>query len=181
MKTIIFVLAMVSFGIGALKASSGGNQKEISAGIVIGGKDEPGEPMIVHGTVYAEDGTTPVPGIIVHVYHTDTEGNYRRKSDGPGDPRLQGTMKTNANGEYKYRTIKPGSYPSTRNPAHVHYVLSGMGYSKQYDELMFEGDPFLTERAVGDSRKLGTFGTIRPLEREEDGMLRCRKDVRLKK
>lgn len=149
--------------------------------VVIASKDEVGESMIVTGRVFAPDGKSPVEGIRVHVYHTDAKGYYNPGTTSSQKPRLNGTMFTNADGRYEYRTIRPGSYPQSRNPAHVHYVISGNGYAEQYDELEFEGDPFLTEEQVEKSRKLGTFGVIQKLHRDVDGIWRAVKDIRLKR
>ncbi|MGH7597949.1 MAG: hypothetical protein ACREOI_16490 [bacterium] len=141
--------------------------------IVITSKDEPGEPLIVSGTVYKPDGKTSVEGITVYVYHTDAEGYYRKGSNSSSNPRLHGTMRTNAEGKYEFRTIKPGAYPGGGNPAHIHYVLSGKGYEKQNDEVMFEGDPYLTPR---DRSSI----SVRPLARGKDGVWRCVYDIKLK-
>jgi protocatechuate 3,4-dioxygenase beta subunit len=148
---------------------------------VITTKDELGEPMIVTGRVLAPDGKSPVDGIRVHVYHTDAKGNYNPGTTSSQRPRLKGTMLTNEEGRYEYRTIRPGSYPKSRNPAHVHYVISGKGYAEQYDELEFEGDPYHTEEATEKSRKLGTFGVIQKLQRDVGGIWRTVKDIKLKK
>jgi len=148
--------------------------------IVITSKDEPGEPLIVIGRVFASDGKTPVEGIRVHVYHTDAKGYYNPGTTSSQKPRLNGTMSTNGEGRYEYRTIRPGSYPESRNPAHVHYVITGKGFSEQYDELEFDGDPYLTEEAIEKSKKLGTFGVIQKLQRDVDGVWRTVKDIRLK-
>src|SRR5688572_1615210 len=37
---------------------------------------DPGEPMIIEGTIYKKDGKTPAPGVILYVYHTDAKGYY---------------------------------------------------------------------------------------------------------
>ncbi len=148
---------------------------------VITSKDEPGEAMIVTGQVFAPDGKTPLEGIRVHVYHTDAKGYYNPGTTSSQKPRLNGTMMTNEEGRYEYRTIRPASYPQSRNPAHVHYVISGKGYSEQFDELEFEEDPFLTEEMMEKSRKLGTFGVIQKLHRDVDGIWRTAKDIKLKK
>ena len=148
---------------------------------IITTKDEPGEPMVVTGRVLAPDGKTPAEGIRVHVYHTDAKGYYNPGTTSSQKPRLNGTMVTNEEGRYEYRTVRPSSYPQSRNPAHVHYVISRKGYAEQYDELEFEGDPFLTEEAIEKSRKLGTFGVIQKLQRDVDGIWRTVKDIRLKK
>ncbi len=149
--------------------------------LVIPPKDEPGEPLIVSGTVYAPDGKTPVEGITVYVYHTDAEGYYRKGNNGSSNPRLHGTMRTNAEGKYEFRTIKPGPYPGGGVPAHIHYVISGKGYEKQYDEVMFEGDKYNTSKTRVQSSPSDTFSMIRPLRRDKDGVWRCVRDIKLKR
>jgi len=140
---------------------------------VITSKDEPGEPLVVTGTVYLPDGKTPAAGISVYVYHTDAEGYYRKGANSSDNPRIKGTMITNSEGRYEFRTIKPGAYPGGGNPAHIHYVLSGKGYPKHNDEVMFEGDPYLTPR---DRSSI----SVRPLTRDKDGVWRCVYDIKLK-
>jgi protocatechuate 3,4-dioxygenase, beta subunit len=161
--------------------SSGDSSTALAWKTVITSSDEPGEPLIVSGTVYKPDGKTPAAGITVYVYHTDAEGYYRKGSNSSSNPRLNGTMITNAEGKYEFRTIKPGNYPGGGVPAHVHYVLSGKGYEKQYEEVMFEGDPYLSERVRANAAKDGTFATARPLTRDKDGVWRCVRDVKLEK
>jgi len=140
---------------------------------VLTSKDEPGEPLIVTGIVYAPDGKTPAPGITVYVYHTDAEGYYRKGANSSDNPRIKGTMITNGEGQYEFRTIKPGAYPGGGNPAHIHYVLSGKAYPKHNDEVMFEGDPYLTPR---DRSSI----SVRPLTPDKDGVWRCVYDIKLK-
>jgi protocatechuate 3,4-dioxygenase beta subunit len=149
--------------------------------ITIASSDEPGEPLIVSGAVYKPDGKTPAEGITVYVYHTDAEGYYRKGTTSSSNPRLNGTMITSAEGRYEFRTIKPRSYPQSRIAAHVHYVISGKGYEKQYEELMFEGDPYLSESVRAQAAKDGAFATVRPLTRDQDGVWRCVRDIKLEK
>jgi len=139
--------------------------------ITIPTKEEPGEPLIVAGTVYAPDGKTPATGVSVYVYHTDVEGYYRKGNNSSSNPRLKGMMVTNAEGKYEFRTIKPGAYPGGGNPAHIHYILSGKGYAEQHDEVMFQGDPYLTPQSRPYAR---------PLQRGQDGIWRCVFDLKLK-
>ena len=51
-------------------------------GITIAKKDEPGERMMVEGVV--TDGTNPIQGASVYVYHTDAEGKYAEDEKTPG-------------------------------------------------------------------------------------------------
>lgn len=141
---------------------------------VITTKDEPGEPLVVTGTVYLPDGKTPAAGITVYVYHTDAEGYYRKGANNSSNPRIKGTMTTNGEGKYEFRTIKPGAYPGGGNPAHIHYVLSGKGHAEQRDEVMFAGDPYLSPREKDSNQ-------VRPLTRDNDGVWRCVYDIKLKR
>lgn len=140
---------------------------------VLTSKDEPGEPLVVSGTVYAPDGKTPAAGIMVYVYHTDAEGYYRKGANSSDNPRIKGTMITNSEGRYEFRTIKPGNYPGGGVPAHIHYVLSGKSYPKQNDEVMFEGDPYLT------SKERNSVG-VRPLTRDHGGVWHCVYDIKMR-
>ena len=63
----------------------------------------------------------------------------------------------------------------------MHCVISGNGYSEQYDELEFEGDPFLSQDLIEKPRKLGTFGVVQKLQKDIDNVWKCTKDIQLKK
>ena len=80
----------------------------------IGAKDEPGEPLVVRGVIYQRDGKSPAPGVILYVYQTDATGHYAPGPDqthGRRHGRLRGWMKTDADGRYEFRTIRPAPYP----------------------------------------------------------------------
>jgi protocatechuate 3,4-dioxygenase beta subunit len=148
---------------------------------VIAPKDEPGEPLIVSGTVYGVDGKTPIPDVLIYVYHTDAEGYYRKGSNSSDNPRLKGWMKTNADGKYEFRTIKPGSYPGSRNPAHIHSKVTIPGRGEQWiDEFHFEGDPFLSETYVRSQLAKGKFSAVMRLRRDAEGVILCERDIKLK-
>jgi len=145
-------------------------------------EDEPGEPMVVTGTVFAADGETPVAGVNVHVYHTDRNGYYNRDGATAGadvEHRLQGDMVTDAKGRYRYETIRPARYPGDRIPAHVHYVLTTPDGRTLYRELHFADDDKLSDLARRRSAKRGRFGSIRPIEKDADGVWRVEFDLEL--
>jgi protocatechuate 3,4-dioxygenase beta subunit len=140
---------------------------------------EPGDPLVVSGRVFAPDGQHTVAGVIVYAYNTDKDGYY--SPDGKvGHPRLKGYMKTDAEGRFELRTIRPGRYPGMHIPAHVHFNLWGAGYPAQWtEELRFGGDSYLTEAMKSESEARGKFATIRPLSRDKDGVYRCEINLRL--
>lgn len=148
--------------------------------IAIGSETEPGEPLIISGTIYAPDGHTPLEGISLWVYHTDATGHYSKLSESGGDnrnTRLHGLMQTNREGRYEFRTIKPVSYPGYTIPAHVHAYVSGPGYPEYWiEDFLFEGDPFITEEMRQKAGK-GSFSSILKLTRGGDGIWRGVRDL----
>ena len=122
--------------------NTGGGSWKIS----ISGDKEPGEPLIVSGTIYAPDGRMPVEGINLYVYQTDSTGVYSTTGSNQRNTRLHGMMRSNKEGRYEFRTIKPGSYPGSTNPAHIHAYISGPGYPEYWiDEYHFEDDRFISD------------------------------------
>ena len=145
---------------------------------------EPGTPLVVRGRVFAADGRTPVEGITLYVYHTDARGLYSEKDGqgGPPDPRLKGSMKTDADGRYEFRTIRPASYPGTRNPQHIHAKVYGAGYAERpIPEYWFDDDPLITDEMRARHAGLGTFSPIVSVKRGGDGVYACVRDIRLEK
>jgi protocatechuate 3,4-dioxygenase beta subunit len=147
---------------------------------------EPGEALIVSGRIFGPDAITPLSGITLYVYHTDAKGIYsEQRQDGRGErpvPRLQGWMRTGADGRYEFRTIKPASYPGSTNPAHIHSSASGAGYRERWiDEFWFEGDPFINEEGRARFAGLGSFSPIMAIKRAGDGVYRCTRDIRLER
>jgi protocatechuate 3,4-dioxygenase beta subunit len=155
--------------------------KNAPAKIAITSKDEPGERLIVTGRVFAPDGRTPLPGVSLYVYQTGKDGIYSKPVNDSRNPRLRGYLRTDAEGRYEYSTIKPGSYPNTNNPAHIHYVVTAPGYQEKIFEIVFADDPLVNDRIRADAAKEDSGFSIRPLTRDGQGVLRCTQDIKLKK
>ena len=120
---------------------------------------EPGEPLHVSGLVVGADGT-PIGGASLYVYQTDHEGYYGVKpvSDNR-NPRLKLFLRSDARGLWSFDTIKPGSYPNSRVPSHIHFVVSAADRPPKIFEIVFEGDPFVTAAMRRDP----AF-SVRPIE-----------------
>jgi protocatechuate 3,4-dioxygenase beta subunit len=132
--------------------------------------------IIVSGTVFKEDGKTPAEGMTVYVYQTGSDGIY-----GKGDNRIDGTMITNSEGQYEFQTTKPGAYPGGGNPAHIHYKITGNGYSEQWFELKFHGDKYLKESHYKKEEGKGKFSEIQKPVNTENGFAVYRMDIKLEK
>lgn len=76
-----------------------------------------GDPIVVRGRVLAADGA-PVAGAEVFAYHADADGRYH-------DDAFRGTVRTDDQGRYAFRTTRPGGY----GPApHVHFRVRVSGH-----------------------------------------------------
>lgn len=112
-----------------------------------------GERIIVGGRVLDEDGR-PQPHTMVEVWQANAAGRYNHEGDqhdAPLDPNFvgRGRVFTDANGWYRFVTIKPGAYPwrnhhNAWRPNHIHYSLFGAGFAQRLiTQMYFPGDPLL--------------------------------------
>nr|WP_293833813.1 protocatechuate 3,4-dioxygenase subunit beta [uncultured Arsenicibacter sp.] len=112
-----------------------------------------GERIVVHGYVYDENGRT-IPNTLVEIWQANAAGRYVHKvdqHDAPLDPNFLGTgrVMTDANGYYKFYTIKPGAYPwgnhyNAWRPNHIHFSLFGPNITTRLvTQMYFPGDPLL--------------------------------------
>lgn len=109
---------------------------------ILADRDEPGEHIVLKGTVYNTDCTTPVTDALVEVWQTDAAGKYHYRDEGY---RLRGQMRTDDKGQYEFSTVKPGRYRimSGFRPAHIHLKVTHRDYETLTTQLYFRGDPFL--------------------------------------
>ena len=163
----------------AAPQAAGEAPKDLTWNTVITAKDEPGRPLLVSGRIYGPDGKTPLEGVTLYVYHTDNTGLYPGDGINPA-PRLRGWMKTDREGRYEFRTIKPASYPNSSNPEHVHTKASGAGFAERWlDNFWFEDDPLITSDMRAKFAGQGAFSPVMAVKRDADGLLRCVRDIRL--
>jgi protocatechuate 3,4-dioxygenase beta subunit len=110
-----------------------------------------GERIIVSGRVLDEDGR-PVPHTLIEIWQANAGGRYvhvRDQHPAPLDPNFTGAGRalTDAQGRYRFVTIKPGAYPwrnhhNAWRPAHIHFSLFGPSFlSRVITQMYFPGDP----------------------------------------
>ncbi len=163
-------------------AAANNAQDSVPSNVKIVSDQEPGEPLIVSGTIYSPDGKQPLPGITLYVYQTDATGRYSTTGGDNRGTRIHGVMRTNAQGRYEFRTIKPASYPNSRNPAHIHAYVSGPEYPEYWiDEFLFADDPFIKDEDKQKASGQGTFAHILNLTRGSDGILRAVRDIKIER
>lgn len=124
-----------------------------------------GTKLHLRGTVYKPDGKTPAAGVIVYLYHTDENGVYptsgNEKGWGKRHGYLRTWLKTDEKGAYELFTIRPGSYPNSNNPQHIHMTVKEPGKNEYWiDEIHFTDDPFLTQQVISHFQDRGGSGII---------------------
>jgi protocatechuate 3,4-dioxygenase beta subunit len=132
------------------------------------GKSAIGERIVVRGKVLDESGK-PVPNALIEVWQANAGGRYRHKNDSylaPLDPNFGGCGRclTDSDGNYSFRTIKPGPYPwpnggNDWRPAHIHFSIFGQAFAQRLiTQMYFEGDPHIgicpIVQSIGDGRAI---------------------------
>ena len=109
--------------------------------------------MILTGRVLDSDGR-PLRSTLVEIWQANAAGRYPDPVDdhpAPLDPNFTGAGRclTDAEGRYRFVTVKPGAYPwknheNAWRPAHVHFSLIGPGLANRLvTQMYFPGDPLL--------------------------------------
>jgi protocatechuate 3,4-dioxygenase beta subunit len=90
----------------------------------------------------------PVSAATIDAWQANADGKYRHPSDvNPAelDPNFIGfaRLRTDADGRYRLRTIKPGRYPTADGeirPPHIHFSIEGR-IDRLVTQLYFAGEP----------------------------------------
>jgi len=84
-----------------------------------------GDTIYVKGRVSTLDGAA-ISGAEVQIWQANAKGVYNHPSDG-NDPTFQGfgAVATDAEGRYRFRTLRPAGYGSMffRRPPHIHFKV----------------------------------------------------------
>lgn len=132
---------------------------------ISGGVD--GEPIVVRGQVSSVAGNT-IAGAYLDVWQAAPNGKYDVQDDAQPEMNLRARFRTDAEGRYQFRSVKPASYgvPSDgpvgmmlnaigrhpMRPAHIHFRISAPQYETLTTALYIAGDKYLDSDAVFGSR-----------------------------
>ena len=105
------------------------------------------EAIEITGRVTELDGK-PLDNVVLEIWQTDAAGRF----DNPGFAGW-GRAATDARGEYRFRTLRPGAVPG--RASHINFLILYSGLMRQLQTVMFfesSDDPVL--QAVEPSRRL---------------------------
>jgi catechol 1,2-dioxygenase len=135
--------------------------------------DDLGEhPLLVSGHVRDTAGR-PLPGATVDVWQNATNRLYAVQDDGQSPENLRGRFRTDSDGTFAFRTVRPVDYPIPDDgpvgmmlkatgrhpwrPAHIHLIVSAEGFMPVTTHIFDSESPYLESDAV--------FGVKRSLVR----------------
>ena len=136
-----------------------------------------GQKILLTGTVYQLDGKTPANDVIIYYYQTNVEGKYLHKakeprslpldSKGQTHGYIRGWVKTGKDGKYFIYTVRPGTYPTRDEPAHVHITLTDPKMNDSYyiDDFVFDDDILLTTAKRIQMENRGGGGVLRMVKK----------------
>jgi protocatechuate 3,4-dioxygenase beta subunit len=113
------------------------------------GRRASAEGQIIHlmGRVVNLQGK-PLAGVKLEIWQANAHGRYSHINDpntAPLDPNFQGygVQVTDAKGQFRFKTIKPGAYPTGLDnwsrPPHIHFYVTG-GYEALVTQMYFPGE-----------------------------------------
>jgi hydroxyquinol 1,2-dioxygenase len=144
-----------------------------------------GEPAFYSGRVLSSDGT-PIAGALLDVWSGDGEGTYDMQMEGDVGMKARGRIRTDAQGRYSFRSIKPEYYPVPTDgpvgvmlkkmgrhpmrPGHIHMIVSAPGHHAITTHLFAAGSQYIDSDAVfGVKESLVTPFARHPVGAGPDG------------
>jgi hydroxyquinol 1,2-dioxygenase len=126
-------------------------------------RDTVGVATLVSGRVLDLDGK-PIAGALLDVWQTQSNGLYDSQDENPNELHMRGKFRTDAEGRYLIRTVRPVNYPIPSDgpvgamlkatgrhpmrPAHIHFVVMADGYEPVTTHIFDRIDPYLESDAV---------------------------------
>lgn len=150
---------------------------------VIAGGEESGQRLVIEGIIYGRDRITPALNVLVYAYQTNSSGIYPKRGGETGNGirhgYLRGWLRTGTNGRYRIETIRPGSYPTGSEPAHIHMTIQAPGEAERYvDDIIFADDPRVTEAYRSRLQNRGGSGIVH-VARHSSSVMHATRDIYL--
>ncbi|HXC58086.1 MAG TPA: intradiol ring-cleavage dioxygenase [Steroidobacteraceae bacterium] len=147
--------------------------------------DVKGEPAYYSGRVLSSDGT-PIAGALLDIWSGDGEGTYDMQMPDDVGMKARGRIRTDAQGRYSFRSIKPEYYPVPTDgpvgrmlnkmgrhpmrPGHIHMIVSAPGHHPITTHLFAAGSQYIDSDAVfGVKESLVTAFEKHPAGKAPDG------------
>lgn len=123
---------------------------------------EPGERIELAGRVFNEPDCQPVAEAVLDIWHANAEGFYYNLEAPavPADFLLRGRVRTDADGRFRVRTVRPGPYrtgPRSWRPSHIHVKVSGPSLVPLTTQIYLPGDPHLERDALAVPSLIGVL------------------------
>ena len=140
-----------------------------------------GEILHLSGTIYREDGNTPMRNCLMEIWQCQHDGLYDNVSD---DFSYRASQKIGANGQYNFITTPPIPYPTVEGgdifrPAHIHIRISAEGQQDLITQIYFKGDPYLaSDPSTKSELSINRILSVKQLKNNESEI---RFDIVLKK
>jgi protocatechuate 3,4-dioxygenase beta subunit len=120
-----------------------------------------GQRIVVSGRLLDGDGH-PVTNSLIEVWQANAAGRYAHAVDrwpAPLDPNFTGAgrVATDAEGRYRFTTIRPGAYPwrnhdNAWRPAHIHFSVFGQAFTQRLvTQMYFPDDPLFFQDPIFNS------------------------------
>jgi hydroxyquinol 1,2-dioxygenase len=127
-----------------------------------------GEPTFYSGRVLSVDGQ-PLANALLDIWSGDGEGNYDMQIPGETAMKARGRIRTDAEGRYWFRSIKPTFYPVPTDgpvgvllrkmgrhpfrPGHIHMIVAAEGHAPVTTHLFVADSQYLDSDAVFGMKK----------------------------
>lgn len=112
-------------------------------------------PLEVRGSVLNASGQ-PIEGALLDVWQASPKGLYENQDDVQPDMNLRGIFKTDSQGHYHFKSVRPAGYPvpvdgpcgdllraqkrHPYRPAHLHFMVSAPGYQVLTTQVFADDD-----------------------------------------
>jgi protocatechuate 3,4-dioxygenase beta subunit len=144
--------------------------------VAIAPAGEPGTPLVVRGLIQDSD-RKPLAGALLYAYHTSAKGWYGERAPhfrggtgqggDVGHARLFAYVRTDDQGRFVLKTIRPGGYPESELPEHIHWHVTVDDKGVAGGEILFDDDA----RLSAEERQRSGEAVTKPVKQADGSLL----------